>query len=155
MKRIQLLLALSVLSVTALTWAHEIDPAQRVQERPLQPDGHLTDKHAALLVEGDFDGNGVLDEAFYVVNQGGNNYALVVFMNNGAQTFELKQLESLVEKGIVLAKPDVYSSACCVGGSLPDLHLMNEGIVSWHYKYNTAVIYYWQGGHFHKFYYAD
>ncbi|MGI9251166.1 MAG: hypothetical protein ACR2PR_08210 [Pseudohongiellaceae bacterium] len=160
---LRLFLVSSTLLITTLAWAHKVDPAEQVLERPINPDGYFTDKHAALSVEADFDGNGVLDQAFYVVDAT-ERYALVVFMNNGTRTFELRQYSSLIDVGIELAEPGVYPSWCANDGC-PDegdgpleLRLLREGIVagyhdpnhSWRYM-PAALIYYWQDGHFHSF----
>ncbi|MGI9251167.1 MAG: hypothetical protein ACR2PR_08215 [Pseudohongiellaceae bacterium] len=156
---LRLLLVLPTLLVTALAWAHHIDPAQRVLERPLVPNGYLTDKYASLLVEGDFDGNGVQDQAFYVAYEN-KRYALVVFMNNGAQTFELTQTRTLLDEGVELVTPGVYEAWCAhdgcqeKGDGPSELRLEHDAIMAISYE-RAAVIYHWEDGHFHRLQYAD
>lgn len=153
--------------------AHSIHPDNRVMERPspIFP-ATLGDD---LLVEADFDGNGVQDSAFYIRDEewGGDHplYTLVVYMNDGAQTFEIGSMAGtgitgLSNSGILMAEPGGYANECSAGpegydygearcaGVTGDLQLQNPAIYSVRYEASASILY-WKDGHFHRFYYAD
>ena len=156
------LLALSLVLASFSCVAHGIDPSRMVLERshPIPIDPRTRD--ADLLVEADFDGNGVQDKAFYVPHDG--TYRLVVYMNGGEKIFEISGITDLDNSGIRIVAPGVYRNSCGPGrhhhgqkrcqGRTGEIVLRNPAIL--HLRYEAfSNIHYWSDGHFHLFHYAD
>ena len=66
-----------------------------------------------LFVSGDFDGNGIRDEAFFVKD--GRAYVLCVHMNDGRDRIPLSDLLRIINTGIRKHPPGVYVDACTRG----------------------------------------
>lgn len=130
-----------------------------------------------LLVEADFDGNGVQDKAFWIVHE--RNAMPVAYMNEGKNAMALSGITvygyGLSNLGLRLLPPGVYQSKCA--RQKPEvcspLHLERHAIelviydrreTLWkragiHRRHDnlpgpTTVryIYYWRHGHFHLYY---
>lgn len=142
--------------------AHDMHPDNRVLERshpiPIAP----RTRDADLLVQADFDGDGVQDRAFYVPHDG--TYRLVVQMNDGERVFEIGGTRDLANSGIRILSPGVYRNSCGPGrrhhgqkrcrGRVGEITLQRPAIL--HLRYESfSNIHYWSDGHFHLFHYAD
>ena len=140
--------------------AHDIHPDNRVMERPSPIFPATLDED--LLVEADFDGNGVQDSAFYIKDEewGGDYslYMLVVYMNDGEQTFEIASMvgtgiTGLSNSGILVAEPGAYANSCSSGPEgynygedrcaevTGDLQLQNPAISSVRYEVSASILY--------------
>lgn len=133
----------------------------RVTERPGGGEHAGT---ADLSTRGDFDGDGSLDEAYFVRTNGA--YALVLALNG---TEELTVLESdlvtLAREGIGTLPPGKYTAYCadrfarrgtqdCAEGELRHLSTEHDSIHAFTYEAASMVLY-WDDGQLYKLFWAD
>ena len=130
----------------------------RVTERP-------TGEHAGteyMSTQGDFDGDGSLDEAYFV--QTNDTHALVLALSG---VDELKILEaelvSLAREGVSTLPPGKYTAHCairfrgtraCPEGVLRELLTEHDSIQFFTYEAAAKVLY-WNDGQLYELYWAD
>ena len=96
-----------------------------------------------LFVSGDFDGNGIRDEAFFVKD--GRAYVLCVHMNDGRDRILLSDLLRIINTGIRKSPPGVYVDACtrgvgsgCRSDQTVEVELDTEALVL--FTYESAAV---------------
>ena len=112
-----------------------------------------------LFVSGDFDGNGIRDEAFFVKD--GRAYALCVHMNDGRERIPLANLPRIINTGIRESPPGVYVDACtrgvgsgCRSDQVVEVELDTEALVLFTYE-SAARLLYWRDGRFRTLWLSD
>ena len=116
-----------------------------------------------MAAKGDFDGDGVEDEAYYV--RTGKTYALIL-QRSGAEApvFLYSDLPSIVNEGVRALPPGKYTAYCaevfarrgrrdCPEGTLRELVTTHDAILSMTFE-AASTVQYWDGG-LHVLYYAD
>lgn len=158
------LLALALIFVAMLCGAAWSDP------RPPWPDGwrppnssevgtHRVTHAAAeghLEVRGDFNGDGLTDQAYLLVHRDGSRFALFALVAgaNGKwkseELFEDRDLASLRNVGISLVKPGRYLTTCgkgyvpCGPDEGPYVTLIHDAL-DYYREESARVYYYWTG----------
>ena len=105
-------------------------------------------------VEGDFDGDGISDDAWLLVNDASKEFGVFVFLRqkNGSQRIvqlskHKKELDQL-DYGISLAKPGAYETVCgkdfpgCQPDDLKVLKLQQPGIRFFVFE-GAEAVYFW------------
>lgn len=112
-----------------------------------------------LFVSGDFDGNGIRDEAFFVKD--GRAYVLCVHMNDGRDRILLSDLLRIINTGIRKSPPGVYVDACtrgvgsgCRSDQTVEVELDTEALVLFTYE-SAARLLYWRDGRFRTLWLSD
>jgi len=154
---------------------HAVDSGVRVTERP--PDAYLGNRD--LSARGDFDNDGRLDEAFFLLRTGDNSamvIALVVSFGStralpGARlrivdTFANVSAErDIRDFGLRVARPGQYTAACARGYGDPcrddeeeDLALTRDGVYFYDFESSSKLYYLPEGaqdGDFKEFWLSD
>ena len=112
-----------------------------------------------LFVGGDFDGNGVRDEAFFVKDD--RAYALCIHMNDGRERIPLAALQRIINTGIRKSPPGLYVDACtrgvgsgCRSEQVVEVELDTESVVLFTYE-SAALLLYWRDGRFRTLWLSD
>ena len=115
------------------------------------------DSARGLSAVGDFDGDGHVDESFFIKKD--DRFFLVVCRDQGARLVELVELnhapyrdKDTGDDSVWALPPGIYISSCakgasCMFGDPYELELAHEGIQLFYGKH-AAWIYYWAGGRF-------
>ena len=116
-----------------------------------------------MAAKGDFDGDGVEDEAYYV--RTGKTYALIL-QRSGAEApvFLYSDLPSIVNEGVRALPPGKYVAHCaeafarrgrrdCPEGTLRELVTTHDAILAMTFE-AASTVQYWDDG-LHVLYYAD
>jgi len=107
-----------------------------------------------MIVKGDFNGDGVIDEARVLVRENGSGLGLFSFVSQKDHTVkaylldELKGVNSIHTMGIMKVSPGLYKTACgkgyweCNKGEVPEISLQHDAID--YFKTESANSYfYW------------
>lgn len=112
-----------------------------------------------LFVSGDFDGNGIRDDAFFVKD--GRAYVPCVHMNGGRERIPLDVLPRITTMGIRKSPPGVYVDACtrgvgsgCRSDQVVEVELDTEALVLFTYE-SAARLLYWRDGWFRTLWLSD
>lgn len=93
-----------------------------------------------LLVRGDFNGDGVIDEARLLVREDGSGLGLFAFVSQGNHTFKIYLLDemkgpiSIHAMGIKKVSPGLYKTACgkgywkCRKDEVPEITIQHDAI---------------------------
>ena len=162
MKTTVLLSVVLGLSLSWVSWAHACPghaehkvTEYRVEPEYLSKSPSHSDLSRGLSAVGDFDGDGHVDEAFFIKRD--EKYFLVVCLDKGARLIkllELKRHPHLDEDGgdsVWVVQPGVHVSSCAQGTdcALRDSYeeeLAHEG-VRFNF-WNTSRIFFWVDGTF-------
>ena len=133
----------------------------RVTERP------TTGEHAGtedMSTQGDFDGNGSLDEAYFVRTN--DTYALVLALS-GVDELKIMEAEvvALSRAGVSTLPPGKYTAHCadrfarrgkrdCPEGELRELLTEHDSVLLFTYEAAAKVLY-WDDGQLYELYWAD
>ena len=131
----------------------------RIVERPTAGE-HAGTEH--MSTQGDFNGDGLLDEAYFVQTKG--LYALVVALSGVDELTILDdEMVSLAREGISTLPPGKYTAYCavrfrgtrpCPEGELRELLTEHDSIQSFTYEAAARVLY-WNDGQLYELYWAD
>lgn len=117
-----------------------------------------------MSARGDFDGDGALDEAYFV--QRGETYALVAAKSDGkAPTLLVEGIPSLRNYGVRTLPPGRYLSWCtqmsahkgrdiCSEDELRELTTTHDSIELVYYE-SAASMFYWENGRLHRMWTSD
>lgn len=119
-------------------------------------------------VRGDFNGDGIADEAKLVVNRSGSMMGIVVFLSHCNSTPKMYLIKNIIEKhqvaaiGIRKVSAGKYKTACgkgywnCKKNESPEISIHNDAIE--YFKYESASAYYifnCKNNSFNKMYLSD
>ena len=115
---------------------------------------------ADLSATGDFDGDGRIDEAFFIRRAG--SFSLVVCLDGGNRLVRLvDDIRSMVDRGTRTALPGRYPALCsrgvgppCRDGELVELELRHEAIEFFEYEC-CSHLHYWRNETFERFWLSD
>lgn len=92
------------------------------------------------IVKGDFNGDGILDEAKLLVRKDGTGFGVFAFVSQKGNSFKIYQLDEMKDAkfiqamGIKKAAPGSYKTACgkgywdCQKDEVPEITIKNEAI---------------------------
>jgi hypothetical protein len=111
-------------------------------------------------VEGDFNGDGVKDNAWILVNEGKDKVGMFVSISMDMQRSEIIQLyegsfKGRVGYGISLVPPGKHVTACgkgywkCREGQKPAVELDNPGIEFFKFE-SASSVFFWNGSEFER-----
>ena len=132
--------------------------ARKVEKRP---DGDLSEFRGDrdLSSSGDFDGDGEMDEAFFVEHEG--KIFLLACLDRNPEPFRLAGLSGVGNYGIWTASPRVHVAACargygsgCGAGELSELELDVDAIGLYDFE-RSSRIHYWSVDRFGVFWLSD
>ena len=152
------LLATSVAIAYAPSLQACVDGVDRVAERT--SDFDLLKGAGHLSATGDFDGDGRIDEAFFV--RRGRGFSLVVCLDGGKRLVRLlDNIRTMVDTGVRTARPGPYPHLCagsvgppCQEGDLLKLELRRKAIEYYEYEC-CSHLHYWNGKTFKRFWTSD
>ena len=110
------------------------------------------DVNRYLVVKGDFNGDGIMDEARLLVRTKGDGMGLFVFISQKDHKFQTFLLDEIREKdfiqvmGISKIKPGRYKTACgkgyweCRNGEVPEILIKNDSLD--YFKFESANSYF-------------
>ncbi|MCL2310685.1 MAG: hypothetical protein FWC42_10565 [Proteobacteria bacterium] len=105
-------------------------------------------------VKGDFNGDGVIDEATLLARTDGSGFGIFVRLSRGDRSYEIYSLDEISDPkmistmGIKKAPPGIYKTVCgknyidCQKGEPSEIHIKNEAIE--YFKFESAgSLFYW------------
>ena len=160
--------AVSLLLVAAWSWAgQEMPGMERVTDRMADGGTNVVPWLAGteeMSARGDYDGDGTLDEAYFV--RRGETYALVLAKSDGEPPMLLvEDIPSLRNYGVRTLPPGRYLSWCtqmsahkgrdtCSEGELRELTTAHDSIELVYYE-SAASMFYLESGKLHRMWTSD
>lgn len=141
MKKILLLTIFSLSLITACSNDRHLPDGWRMPANDELKDAWRNEsKDKFTIVKGDFNGDGIVDEAKLMVRQDGSGFGVFAFVSQNDQSFKTYLLDENKDKSLIRAmgikkvSSGFYKTACgkgywdCKQDEVPEINIRNEAI---------------------------